>query len=217
MKNFSPNMLKTFENCPVKYNLKFNEKITVPQNPAFFEKGKKIHALANYYHRGADISKLETALTDEEKIIWERLKNNEYFSKKCLHSEYPITARLEDIWIFGRLDAIVHDVADNAGSKSYWILDYKTGAIPKNPENDFQTMIYLLCADLILPERKSLEFVYIDLKNNENKVIEFTPQLKEIYEKTLKQKCRQILATKDFEDKENRQHCKFCEYNKICR
>lgn len=217
MKNFSPNMLKTFESCPVKYNLKFNEKITVPQNPAFFEKGKKIHALANYYHRGADISKLETALTDEEKIIWERLKHNEYFSKKCLNSEYPITARLEDIWIFGRLDAIVHDVADNAGSKSYWILDYKTGAIPKNPENDFQTMIYLLCADLILPERKSLEFVYIDLKNNENKVIEFTPQLKEIYEKTLKQKCRQILATKDFEDKENRQHCKFCEYNKICR
>lgn len=217
MKNFSPNMLKTFENCPVKYNLKFNEKITVPQNPAFFEKGKKIHALANYYHRGADISKLETALTDEEKIIWERLKNNEYFSKKCLHSEYPITARLEDIWIFGRIDAIVHDVADNAGSKSYWILDYKTGEIQKNPENDFQTMIYLLCADLILPERKSLAFVYIDLKNNENKVIEFTPQLKEIYEKTLKQKCRQILATKDFEDKENRQHCKFCEYNKICR
>ena len=217
MKNFSPNMLKTFESCPVKYNLKFNEKITVPQNPAFFEKGKKIHALANYYHRGADISKLETALTDEEKIIWERLKHNEYCSKKCLHSEYPITARLEDILIFGRLDAIVHDVADNAGSKSYWILDYKTGAIPKNPENDFQTMIYLLCADLILPERKSLEFVYIDLKNNENKVIEFTPQLKEIYEKTLKQKCRQILATKDFEDKENRQHCKFCEYNKICR
>ena len=178
----------------VKNNLKFNEKITVPQNPAFFEKGKKIHALANYYHRGADISKLETALTDEEKIIWERLKHNEYFSKKCLHSEYPITARLEDIWIFGRLDAIVHDGADNAGSKSYWILDYKTGAIPKNPENDFQTM-----------------------KNNENKVIEFTPQLKEIYEKTLKQKCRQILATKDFECKENRQHCKFCEYNKICR
>lgn len=82
MKNFSPNMLKTFESCPVKYNLKFNEKITVPQNPAFFEKGKKIHALANYYHRGANISKLETALTDEEKIIWERLKNNEYFFKK---------------------------------------------------------------------------------------------------------------------------------------
>ena len=77
MKNFSPNMLKTFESCPVKFNLKFNEKITVPQNPSLFEKGKKIHALANYYHRGADISKLEKALTPQELEVWERLKRNE--------------------------------------------------------------------------------------------------------------------------------------------
>lgn len=211
MNNFSPNMLKTFETCPVKYNLKFNEKITVPQNPALFEKGKKIHALANYYHRGADITKLEKALTKEEFEVWQRLKNNHYFSMKCLHSEYPITAKLGDIWIFGRLDAVVRD------GENYYILDYKTGAIPKNPEKDFQTMIYLLCADKILPPRKSLSFVYIDLKNNENRVIEFTPQSKEIYEELLIKQCTLILNTKDFDGKENRANCKFCEYNKICR
>ena len=211
MNNFSPNMLKTFEACPVKYKLKFNEKITVPQNPALFEKGKKIHALANYYHRGADISKLETALTQEEKIVWERLKNNEYFSKKCLHSEYPITAKLGDIWIFGRLDAIVQD------GKDYFILDYKTGAIPQNPEKDYQTMIYLLCADKIIKDKNSLSFVYIDLKNNENKVIEFNEQIKASYETLLHGKCSQILATKEFEGLENRNNCKFCEYAKICR
>lgn len=211
MNNFSPNMLKTFEACPVKYKLKFNEKITVPQNPALFEKGKKIHALANYYHRGADISKLETALTQEEKIVWERLKNNEYFSKKCLHSEYPITAKLGDIWIFGRLDAIVQD------GKDYFILDYKTGAIPQNPEKDYQTMIYLLCADKIIKDKNSLSFVYIDLKNNENKVIEFNEQIKASYETLLHRKCSQILATKEFEGLENRNNCKFCEYAKICR
>ncbi len=211
MNNFSPNMLKTFEACPVKYSLKFNEKITVPQNPALFEKGKKIHALANYYHRGTDITKLETALTGEEKIVWERLKNNEYFSKKCLHSEYPITARLGDIWIFGRLDAIVQD------GKDYFILDYKTGAIPQNPEKDYQTMIYLLCADKIIKEKNSLSFVYIDLKNNENKVIEFNEQIKASYETLLHGKCSQILATKEFEGLENRNNCKFCEYAKICR
>ena len=211
MNNFSPNMLKTFEACPVKYNLKFNEKITVPQNPALFEKGKKIHALANYYHRGSDISKLEKALTPEEREVWERLKNNEYFSKKCLHSEYPITARLGDIWIFGRLDAIVQD------GKDYFILDYKTGAIPQNPEKDYQTMIYLLCADKIIKEKNSLSFVYIDLKNNENKVIEFNEQIKASYETLLHGKCSQILATKEFEGLENRNNCKFCEYAKICR
>ena len=235
MKNFSPNMLKTFESCPVKFNLKFNEKITVPQNPSLFEKGKKIHALANYYHRGADISKLEKALTPQELEVWERLKRNEYFSKKCLHSEYPITARLDDYWIFGRLDAIVTDmppaqaaeplnensknqsVNSTAQSAKYYILDYKTGSIPKNPEKDYQTMIYLLCADLIYPERSSLSFVYIDLKNDANKVIEFTPDLKDFYERTLKEQCKIILDTNEFEGKENRNNCKFCEYNKICR
>lgn len=211
MNNFSPNMLKTFENCPKKFYLKFIEKISIPQNPLLFEKGKKIHALANYYHRDADISKLETGLTDEEKRVWEVLKNNEYFSKKCLKSEYPITARIDDIWIFGRLDAIVKD------GENYFILDYKTGSIPKNPEKDFQTMIYLICADLILSERNSLSFVYIDLKNNENKIIEFTPQLKKFYEQRIKEQCHIILNSKDFEDKENKEHCRFCEYSKICR
>ncbi len=210
MNNFSPNMLKTFEACPVKYNLKFNEKITVPQNPALFEKGKKIHALANYYHRGDNITKLETALTPDEKRLWERLKNNEYFSKRCLHSEYPITAKLNDIWIFGRLDAIVQDGDD------YFILDYKTGTIPQTPEKDYQTMIYLLCADKIIKNKNSISFVYIDLKNNENKVIEFNEQIKVSYEKLLYTKCTQILETKEFEGLENRKNCKCCEYSKIC-
>jgi len=211
MNSFSPNMLKTFEACPKKFYLKFIEKISIPQNPLLFEKGKKIHALANYYHQGAEISKLETALTEEEKLVWERLKNNEYFSKKCLKSEYPITAKIGNIWIFGRLDAIVKE------DGNYFILDYKTGSIPKNPEKDFQTMIYLICADLILPEKKSLSFVYIDLKNNENKIIKFTPELKNIYEKKLNEQCLQILSTKDFEGTANKENCKFCEYSKLCR
>lgn len=210
MNSFSPSMLKSFENCPMKYNLKFIEKINIPQNPTLFEKGKKIHALANYYHKGQNISKLENALLPEEKEVWNLLKNNKYFSMQCLHSEYPITAKINNIWIFGRLDAIVKNEED------YYILDYKTGSIPKNPEKDFQTMIYLICADAILPEKNSLKFVYIDLKNNENKLIEFTPDLKKLYLETLEKQCQEILSTNIFDNKKNTQHCKFCEYNKLC-
>ena len=211
MKIFSPSMIKTFITCPVKYNLKFNEKIVVPQNPTLFEKGKKIHALANYYHNGADISKLEKALNENEKLLWERLKNNEYFSKKCIQSEYPITAKLNEFWIFGRIDAIVKE------DENYYILDYKTGSIPKNPEYDSQTMIYLLCTDLIIPNKNSLSFVYIDLKNSQNKIIKFSQELKNDYENRLTEQCNIITNTHDFEGKENKTNCKFCEYNNICK
>lgn len=211
MNKFSPNMLKTFESCPKKYSYKYNEKISIPQNPVFFEKGKKIHALANFYLRGDAVSKLETALTPEEKNIWEKLKSNEFFSKKCLHSEYNITTKLENHWISGRLDALMKDGED------YFILDYKTGKIPENIEHDFQTMVYLLCADKILGNYNSLKFVYIDLKNDKNHIIEFTPEKKSLFIKNISLQCREIEAIKDFTNKENPLHCNFCEYKKICK
>ena len=76
---FSPNMLKTFLDCPQKYIFKYDEKISVPQKSSWFEKGKKVHALAHYYLRGDDITNLEPALTEEEKQIWQTLKSNIYF------------------------------------------------------------------------------------------------------------------------------------------
>ena len=41
-------------------------------------------------------------------------------------------------------------------------------AIPKNPETDFQTIVYLLCVDKILKDYEALKFIYIDLKNGKN-------------------------------------------------
>ena len=76
MNNFSPNMLKTFNDCPKKYYFKYIQQVSAPQRSLPFEKGKKIHALANYYHKGQNISKLENALLPEEKVVWNLLKNN---------------------------------------------------------------------------------------------------------------------------------------------
>lgn len=207
---FSVNMLKTFDTCIKKFDFKYNQKISMPQNPELFEKGKKIHALANYYLRGANITKLETALSNEEKEVWEKLKSNEFFSKKCLHSEYNITSKVGDYWVFGRLDALMKDGED------YFILDYKTGQIPQNPQNDFQTMVYLICADKILKEYNSLKFIYIDLKNNKNHVIEFSNSQRDIFENAIISKCKAITETKNFDENLSSSKCKYCEYKKIC-
>ena len=52
MNNFSPNILKTYETCPKKFYYQHIEKISMPSSASAFEKGKKIHALANYFLRG---------------------------------------------------------------------------------------------------------------------------------------------------------------------
>lgn len=202
MTNFSPNMLKTFETCPQKYLFKYVQKISMPQKSSHFEKGKKIHALANYYLRGDDISKLETALDEDELKIWENLKQNEFFQKTYVASEYNLSCKVGEYWIGGRLDALVKD------ENYYYILDYKTGQIPKNPEYDFQTMVYLLCASKKFGN--NIKFVYIDLKNKQNCVIDFDKD----YDKFILEICNKIKNAKP--SVEHSKKCEFCEYRKIC-
>ncbi len=208
---FSPNMLKTFQSCPQKYWFKYIKKISTPQKASFFEKGKKIHALANYYLKGFDISKLEATLADEEMKIWKLLKNNEYFKKSYVASEYDLLCKIDKYWIGGRIDAVVKD------DKSFYILDYKTGTIPKNPEYDFQTIVYLLCLKYkFLSNCDCLNFVYVDLKNNENCLIPFSDEKFEQYEKLIIDTCAEINKYQPLEDIEHSKACEYCEYRKIC-
>lgn len=216
MTNYSPNMLKTFKSCPLKYKFKYIDRISLPQKASFFEKGKKVHALANYYLKGDDISKFEPTLNENEKIAWNNLKSNEFFSYKYVNSEYNLSCKIGDYWIGGRLDAIVKKHKNE--SETYYILDYKTGSIPKPPEYDYQTMVYLLClssAPFITPQDE-IKFVYIDLKNNQNCVIDFTQEKKVEYEKAITTICSNIENIQIPEDIEHQKMCDFCEYKKIC-
>ena len=94
MQIYSPNMLKTFEQCPQKFNLKYNENISTVQNSKFFEKGKNIHSLANFYLQGFDVGKLEKALKTEEIPYWENLKNNKYFKMHVINTEYNLSCKI---------------------------------------------------------------------------------------------------------------------------
>ena len=206
--NFSPNMIKTYLTCPKKYYYQYVENVAMPKSSLPFEKGKKIHALANYYLQNIKIDRIETALTDAEFEIWELLKQNPFYNMDYLKSEFTLMLKLSDFWLGGRLDALVNN-GDN-----YYILDYKTGAIPKDPEYDPQTMIYLLCADKYLKNYQTLSFVYIDLKNKQNYVIEFNEDLKVKYRQNLLEICNKISADSLYCC--NDKSCKYCEFNKIC-
>lgn len=225
MNNFSPNMLKTFDECQQKFFFKYVEKISLPQRSTIFEKGKKIHALANYYLNGENIEKMEKILTPDEKITWEALKSIKYFKLNVINTEYNLSCKIDNYWIGGRLDAFMSNngAADKPAAPEkaeYFILDYKTGNIPANAEQDFQTIVYLLCADKFLQRKggyNSLKFIYLGLKNDVEKEILLNENLKQQYEEKIISTCKKIdFSINSNVFTKNKENCQNCEYNKIC-
>lgn len=198
-------MLKTFEQCPRKFYLKYVKKISMPINNDIFELGKNIHALASYYLKKENLYKMEQSLNDREKPIWEYLKNTNYFSYECINTEYNLSVKIGDYFYGGRLDALVKK------DEQYYILDYKTGSAPKNARYDFQTMIYLLAVHAFY-NTNNITFVYLDLKNNTEVKIELTPELINEYQKRLTDTTNRI---KSGEFTKKSKDCN-CEYNIIC-
>ena len=176
---YSPAMLKIFEQCKKKFEYKYVKGISIPVDTSKMQQGKNIHALANYYLKNYNIDKLEKALTPDEETLWNALKNIKQFQYEYLESEYNLTSKIDKFWISGRLDALVKN------NKDYYILDYKTGQIPQNPEYDYQTIIYLLMVNKLIKNYSSLNFIYIDLKNQKTTEIKFTDKLKQEYEEKL--------------------------------
>lgn len=204
---FSANMLKTYKLCPKKYKFRYEDKFIPPQDTEIFERGKKIHALAHYYLMGVDVRDFENSLAASEKILWERLKNNKYFNMKTLATEFELNFKAGKYWIGGRLDAVVYD-----NEKNYFILDYKTGAVPPDPENDLQTIVYMCALAIHLKKDfKTLRFVYLDLKNNTEKVINSTQIRPEIIDNILKQ-----IELERFNPTDDKNICANCEYKMFC-
>lgn len=204
-KQFSPNMLKTYETCPRKFFLKYVKNINMPVNDDIFEFGKNIHALASYYLKGENIDKLEEALSEREKIVWEYLKSSKYFSYELVSTEYNLSVKIEEYYFGGRLDALVKN------QNTYYILDYKTGAIPKNALYDFQTMIYILAVKEFF-KTENIKFIYIDLKNKDEVCIEYSSIKEKEYSDKLINIAKKINNNEETTKKKN---CK-CEYSLIC-
>ena len=203
--HFSPNMLKTFEQCPRKFDYKYLQGISMPVNDDIFEFGKNIHALASYYLRNEFIDKLEKSLNPKEYDVWMYLKNSIYFSYEVVNTEYNLSVKVGDFYFGGRLDALVKD------NDRYYILDYKTGSAPEGAKYDYQTMIYILAVKEFF-KTDNIKFVYIDLKNREEVSVEFNSESDKEYREKLISISNKINA---FETAPKKENCN-CEYEKIC-
>ena len=211
---FSSAIIKTFDECPQKFKLKYEENLAIPTENTNFKTGKKIHALANYYLSGVNIKKFESHLSQNELELWNYLKKCPFFNMNTIASEYELMFKLDTYWLKGRLDALVKDNNDN-----YFILDYKTGSIKEDKTYDYQTMIYLLAIEKIYSKNtNNFNFVYLNLKDQKEISIKLTPELKNEYELILKKKCSEISKIINSPITTNCPKEKYekCEYNIIC-
>lgn len=201
----SPNMLKTFEQCPRKYEFRYLHNISMPVNDDIFEFGKNIHALASYYLRGENIDKMENSLSPREFDTWNYLKNCKYFAYNVIGTEYNLAVKINKHFYGGRLDALVKN------GDEYYILDYKTGIPPKNAKFDYQTIIYILCVKEIF-KTSNIIFVYLDLKHRDEIQIKYSQELECVYIEHLTALSTKIDA---YETSNKKRNCN-CEYSLIC-
>ena len=207
----SPAILKDFDECPKKFYLRYVENVQVPQKESLFIAGKRIHAIANYYIQGLDVSKFEKELNTNEKKIWAYLKENKFLKIPQKKSEYELMFKLNGFWLKGRLDALCHE--ENEGKNCYYILDYKTGGVSSDMTYDYQTMIYLLAVSKKFKNYDELKFVYIDLKNFKENIIVFNKNLEKEYEQRLSEACEKLNKYNGLEVKCTN---KKCDYSNIC-
>ena len=192
----------------MKFFLRYIEQIPSPTLDINFSMGKNIHALASYFLKRLNIEKFEKALSGKEVEYWNFLKGCRYFNLELMGIEKSVSMRLDKYWIGGRMDAIVKENND------YYILDYKTGGVKDDMKYDPQTMIYLLLCESLYKDYNSINFVYIDVKNKKEVIINLTDELKSEYEKRLLEICNKIHNIKPTILKPS-QACK-CEYSKAC-
>lgn len=203
----SPAVIRDFEECPKKFYLRYVENIQIPQKESLYISGKRIHAIANYYIQGLDVSKFENKFEEKEKKIWQYLKENRFLKIPQKKSEYELIFKLNDFWLKGRLDALCSE------NKKYYILDYKTGGVNKDMTYDYQTMIYLLAVSKKIKNFDELNFVYIDLKNFKENIITFNKNLEKEYEQKLISACEKI---NKYKGEEIACKNKKCEYSNFC-
>lgn len=230
---FSSNMLKTFQECPQQYFLQYIENIQIPQSTKAAEKGKTIHALINYYFNNFNTSKIAEAMNSEEKILWQNFLNLNIKKEDIYKSEYTFNIKIDTTdWITGRIDAIIKE------KDQYIIYDWKTGNLPKNPETDLQTCIYLFSVYKIFESRKliskteDISFIYINLKTNETIKISIDKEKINCIKDTILSTIGEIksfitirnssngkydlIKNEILEKKQQNNKCKKCKYKTIC-
>ena len=164
---FSTNSLKILDKSLDEFINKYIHNLSIYKKDERAALGSQYHALICQYLRGYNISKMKLELKNPE-IFDKFLKTIE--KDNFIKTEYSFLIKDElnnkPYYLTGRYDAVYKE------NDNYIIYDWKTLNIPKNAEDDLQTIVYLYTASKVF-NTENLKMRYISIEKGEYKDIIF--------------------------------------------
>lgn len=159
---FSAHSLKILDKSIDEFKDKFIHNLSLFKKDKRAILGQKFHTLICYFINNFDVSLVIEDLNETEQTIWKNLENILKDKKdNFIHSEYPFLIKEElqnkNYYLTGRYDAICKE------NDQYIIYDWKTLNLPKNPQEDLQSIVYLYCASKIF-ETENIKMRYLSIE-----------------------------------------------------
>lgn len=136
--------LKSWSRCKRQFYYKTVKKLQWPADIQHFRLGRDVHKLLDYQARGLNCDLLLQHSLPDVQVSWRKLKDHRLVNLPVVANEWafhvPIAVKKEQQagWLTGRIDRVSRD------GNRILVIDWKTGTgVPRNPESDWQTMLYL--------------------------------------------------------------------------
>jgi CRISPR/Cas system-associated exonuclease Cas4 (RecB family) len=216
IENFTPNMLKIYDQCKRRYYYEYIKHLHWPDQSADFELGLSIHKLLDYQAKGFATEMFMNHAREDIRKIWQEIKDHETLKEPVIESEWNFNIRLEDskYWVEGRIDRLIQ----LKNSIKYVILDFKTGQrLPELDHRDWQSMIYLYAVSVaknIEPDNLSFWYFKTD-KTFETNRLNYSKLLHSSFESQILKKINEIVINTNWQADKNCKQ-KYCQYKKLC-
>src|SRR3989338_6157047 len=220
---YSHSKLSTFEQCALKFKLKYLDKVK-PDYEQSIEAflGKKVHETLEWLYKNPSIKIVKEEFDKEYyfntgiKFLINYFVNNFPFKDNTIALEKKIMLNLDnqgEYQLVGFIDRLVHDTEKNI----FEIHDYKTGALKSQQEldNDRQLALYSISIRESYPSASEVRLIWHFLEWNQKKIS--TRKIDELQQ--LKQEIialiKKIESSSEFKANPGIL-CNWCEYRSYC-
>ena len=224
---YSQNSLNTFKSCPLKFKYKYIENINWKfdgiESRDYYEglkSGSEFHLLCERYFKNIPIGE---NISEEFQLWMIKIKDTiKIDDSKIYLPEYEARIKIKNNYLTAKYDLVIID------KDSIEIWDWKTESQKtsyKNIESRMQTIVYMYLAKEVIQKIynmdipiENISMKYFRLKVDDKPITVKYSSEKYLRSKSFIENNIENISNLDFDShiQKNKNHCKFCEFNKLC-